>query len=111
MSSLVIAELGTKENPHPYKWGQKDRIKGHYYYSKGNIAKLWNGLALRDPIYQKSYREKNKKKTAERGRKWYENNMELTKKRAKEWKEKNKEKVREGRKICLLYTSPSPRDH
>ena len=35
MASLVTAELGTKDNPHPYissRTCAKDRIKGHCYF-------------------------------------------------------------------------------
>ena len=31
MASLVTAELGTKDNPHPITPPVKDRIIGHYY--------------------------------------------------------------------------------
>ena len=34
MSSLVVAELGTKENPHTILPPIKDRIKGNYYIYK-----------------------------------------------------------------------------
>ena len=39
MASLVTAQLGTKENPHPYiSRGAKDRIKGHCYLNKKGIV-------------------------------------------------------------------------
>ena len=43
MSSLVTAELGTKENPHPTLPPIKDRIKGHYYMYKNDEVRYWCG--------------------------------------------------------------------
>lgn len=72
MSSLVTAELGTKENPHPTLPPVKDRIIGHYYIYKGQIRKQKkcsgrkNGKLSRDPkAYKKSqmkYSQSNKRK-------------------------------------------------
>ena len=65
MSSLVVAELGTKENPHPTLPPIKDRTIGHYYIYKGQIRKQRNdknrkyGRLSEDPEIKKKYRLEN----------------------------------------------------
>jgi len=92
MASLVTAELGTKENPHPYKRGQ-NRIKGHYYL-KGNIAKRWDGKRFYREDYQKEWRENNKERRKIYQEEYYQNNQEKAKARTKEWSENNKERIK-----------------
>ena len=60
MSSLVTAELGTKENPHPTLPPVKDRIKGHYYMYKNDGVRYWNGSRLINKEKRKEYYENNK---------------------------------------------------
>ena len=83
MSSLVTAELGTKENPHPTLPPIKDRIKGHYYIYNLEV-RYWNGSRLinkeKRKEYNKKYHEKNKEKMKEQKKEYYENNKEKKKK-------------------------------
>ena len=94
MSSLVTAELGTKENPHPTLPPIKDRIKGHYYIYNLEV-RYWNGSRLinkeKRKEYNKKYHEKNKEKMKEQKKEYYENNKEKIKKKSKKYYEKNRE--------------------
>ena len=77
--------IGTKTNPHPYKRGQKDRIKGHYYLKKNEVL-YWDGRMLRNKEKIKDYRKKNKEATKKYKKEYYEKNKE----KIKEYNEKNK---------------------
>ena len=113
MSSLVVAELGTKENPHPITPPVKDRIKGHYYIYK-NEVRYWNGWQMINKELvkerKKKYYEKNKEKWKPWSKEYYKKNKdkkifkERRKKyrekykkegKVKEWREKNKEHIKE----------------
>jgi|UniRef100_A0A6C0IRH1 hypothetical protein len=61
MSSLVTAELGTKENPHPFSPKPKDRIKSNYYIYK-NELRYWNGWEMVNKERLREY-ERNRRKT------------------------------------------------
>ena len=103
MTSLVTAELGTKENPHPITPPVKDRIKGHYYMYKNDGVRYWNGLRLnnKEKIKErmKEYRKNNKEKRKEYKKEYYEKNKEKRKEYHKGYREKNKEKRKEYHKV------------
>lgn len=95
MTSVVAAPeppLGSKENPHPFKWGQgKNKNPGeHYRDSKGNI-RIALGSGRLKPNSSKESIEKAKKYKKE----LYDNNAEYREKmkeRKKKWADVNKER-------------------
>ena len=97
--------LGSKENPHPYKFGQKYRTKGHYYLSKKAELRYYNGNKLinRDKKkqynsnekmkkYQANYRKKNSEKNILYQKKYYINNKEKSRTSVINWRKNNPEK-------------------
>ena len=54
--------LGSKENPHPYKWGEKGRIKNHHYFNKEGEVRYWNGKQFKYRHRMKKYYMKNREK-------------------------------------------------
>lgn len=95
MASLVTAPLGSKENPHSFKKGQK-RKKGHYYL-KNYQLKCWDGKRLRKENrneYDSKYREKKKDYYRKKSKEYRENNKE----KIKEYYENNKENIRRYKK-------------
>ena len=109
MTSVVTAPeppLGSKENPHAFKKGQKDRIKGHYYL-KNDQLKYWDGKKLRNKEKDKKYNQYYKRKKKEKLKKYYkeyrEKNKDKIKKNRKEYYEKNKEKMKEYREKLKKY--------
>ena len=95
MSSLVTTPpLGSKENPHPYKFGQKNRTKGHYYLSKKAELRYYNGNRLINKEKKKQWYEKNIDKIKEQKKVYHIKN----KHKKKEYREKNKDKIKERNK-------------
>ena len=90
MASLVTAELGTKENPHPYKYGQKDRIKGHCYLNKkGEILRCEGKNRLKNVDYYK----KNRDRINANRRKWHEKNRDKINANHRKWSQENRDKI------------------
>ena len=96
-TNMNTAPLGSIENPHPYKWGQKDRIKGHCYLNKSGELRYWNGKRLKNGNNSKEYYENNKEKIKKNNKKYRENNKEYYKEYNKEWRENNPEYDKEYR--------------
>lgn len=82
MASLVTAELGTKDNPHPITPPVKDRIIGHYYIYKGEIRRQINDKSSKNgsrlgksSLYGKEWRENNKEKKSETDKRYRKKNL------------------------------------
>ena len=92
-TNMNTAPLGSIENPHPYKWGQKDRIKGHCYLNKSGELRYWNGKRLKNGNNSKEYYENNKEKIKKNNKKYRENNKEKLESKKKIYRQENKKKI------------------
>ena len=105
----IKPELGTKENPHPFKWGEKNRIKDHHYYGRDGIIKKWNGKYLCNNDYYSNYQKQlynsdknyvNKKLLKARER--WENKTEDEKKNYRE-RERRWRQTKKGKEATKRY--------
>ena len=97
MTSIVTAELGTKENPHSYKWQRTDEIIGHYYLNKKGNPVKWDKRKDYQREYQRIYKKQNKVKLQKYRRKYRKNNPEIRKK----WRKENRDEIKERKKIYM----------
>lgn len=106
MTSLVVTELGTKENPHQILPPKKDRIKGQYYINKKGKLRSWNGKILIDNEYYANYMKtryhNDPKIYRKKARDKYQNYDIIRKneylEKGKAWRQNNKEKIKEYNK-------------
>ncbi len=106
MISLVVANLGTKENPYPILPPKKDRIKGQYYINKKGKLRSWNGKTLIDNEYYANYMKNryhnDQKIYRKKARDKYQNYDTIRRKEVleqqKAWRQNNEEKIKEYNK-------------
>ena len=127
-----MAELGTKENPHSYIRGQKDRIDGHYYFNSTGKIRVWRWNQFinqeeknekarkyrrenKDQIRkyqrtenykknQKAYRDRTKDRKREYDKTYRDKNKLRRKKAGREYYKKNKNILLRKQKVRMAKT-------